>query len=158
MARHPRRRPRPPTRVLVLIGLAAILLALVVALGMMLAPHPDLRPAGISLTPPSTLIGFHCPVCGYLLPAKQGRPSPAPRCAGSTARTGRQHEPTPMRALCLPEPSSPVSRHQARRGLRLGPWQVRQHGPGASCSPCSAASWAGHVEQGRRLIKHLSMA
>jgi hypothetical protein len=43
--------------VLVLIGLAAILLALVVALGMMLAPHPDLRPAGISLTPPSTLIG-----------------------------------------------------------------------------------------------------
>jgi hypothetical protein len=26
---------------------------------------------------------------------------PAPVCAGSTARTGKQHEPTPMRALVL---------------------------------------------------------
>jgi hypothetical protein len=54
VARHSRRRPRPPTRVLIGIGIAAILLALVVALAMIAAPRPDPRPAGMRLTPPST--------------------------------------------------------------------------------------------------------
>jgi hypothetical protein len=52
-------------------------------------------------TEPPTLIGFHCPVCGYLRPAEADRPVPAPLCVGSTARTGKQHEPTPMQALVL---------------------------------------------------------
>ena len=55
-------------------------------------------------TPPAAgpqLIGFHCPVCGYLRPAETSRPVPAPLCAGSKARTGKQHEPTPMQALFL---------------------------------------------------------
>jgi hypothetical protein len=88
--------------VLVLIGLAALLLALVVALALMVAPRPDPRPAGLGPTPPNTLIGFSCPACGYLLPARARPPGPAPRCAGSTARTGKQHGPTPMQALCMP--------------------------------------------------------
>jgi hypothetical protein len=38
------------------------------------------------------LIGFYCPVCGYL-------PDPVPICAGSKARTGKEHEPTRMKTL-----------------------------------------------------------
>jgi hypothetical protein len=102
VAEHSRRRGRPPTRVLVLIGLAAVLLALVVALALMVAPRPDPRPAGLGPTSPNTLIAFHCPECGYLLPAQARRPGPAPRCAGSRARTSRQHEPIPMQTLSLP--------------------------------------------------------
>jgi hypothetical protein len=45
------------------------------------------------------LVGFSCPVCGYLRPAETRQPAPAPLCAGSKARTGRRHEPTPMVAL-----------------------------------------------------------
>ncbi len=48
------------------------------------------------------LIGFHCPVCGYLLRAENRHPSPAPMCAGSTARAGKQHESTLMQPLFLP--------------------------------------------------------
>ena len=47
------------------------------------------------------LIGFHCPVCGYLLRAENRQPSPAPLCAGSKARTGKQHESTLMQPLFL---------------------------------------------------------
>src|SRR3954451_21803090 len=62
------------------------------------------------------LIGFSCPVCGYLCPAETRQPAPAPSapffypsspprpgpgplCAGSKPRTGRRHEPAPMVAL-----------------------------------------------------------
>ena len=45
------------------------------------------------------LIGFHCPVCGLIPPAKGRRPMLAPLCAGPTARSGRPHTPTPMRPL-----------------------------------------------------------
>jgi hypothetical protein len=73
-------------------------------------PDPDRRgnhrrrngdPAVKSPNRPRALIGFHCPVCGYLRPAEADRPVPAPLCVGSTARTGKQHEPTPMQALVL---------------------------------------------------------
>jgi hypothetical protein len=47
------------------------------------------------------LIGFYCPVCGYLRSAEGYLPDPAPLCAGSTARTGRKHEPARMEALLL---------------------------------------------------------
>jgi hypothetical protein len=47
------------------------------------------------------LIGFYCPVCGYLRSAEGYLPDPVPICAGSKARTGRQHEPTRMEALLL---------------------------------------------------------
>ncbi|SFT80719.1 hypothetical protein SAMN05660657_03212 [Geodermatophilus amargosae] len=43
-------------------------------------------------------IGFYCPVCGYLT-AQDRQPASAPTCAGSKARTGKQHEPTQMRIL-----------------------------------------------------------
>ena len=59
------------------------------------------EPAGRPEDQPPTLIGFHCPGCGYLRPAEADRPVPAPLCAGSKARTGKQHEPTPMQALVL---------------------------------------------------------
>jgi hypothetical protein len=54
--------------------------------------------------PPATdakLIGFYCPVCGYLRSAGGHLPSPVPICAGSKARTGRTHEPAQMEALLL---------------------------------------------------------
>jgi hypothetical protein len=75
-----------------------------------LTPDPDRRgnhrrrngdPAVKSPNRPRALIGFHCPVCGYLRPAEARRPVPAPLCAGSKARAGKQHDPTPMRALVL---------------------------------------------------------
>ncbi len=44
------------------------------------------------------LIGFYCPVCGYLT-AQDRQPAPPPTCAGSKARTGKQHEPTQMTTL-----------------------------------------------------------
>jgi hypothetical protein len=47
------------------------------------------------------LIGFHCLVCGYVLHAENRHPSPAPMCAGSKARTGKQHESTLMQPLFL---------------------------------------------------------
>ena len=61
----------------------------------------DRDPAGRSGTRPPTLIGFHCLVCGYLRPAEGRLQVSAPMCASSKARTGRQHEPTPMKALFL---------------------------------------------------------
>jgi hypothetical protein len=45
------------------------------------------------------LIGFYCPVCGFVLPAEGSRPMIAPLCAGSKAATGRQHAPTAVRPL-----------------------------------------------------------
>ena len=45
------------------------------------------------------LVGFWCPVCGYLVPADKRRPGDAPTCAGSKARTGRRHEPAQMQPL-----------------------------------------------------------
>jgi hypothetical protein len=47
------------------------------------------------------LIGFHCLVYGYLLRGENHQPSPAPMCAGSKARTGKQHEPAQMKPLFL---------------------------------------------------------
>ena len=47
------------------------------------------------------LIGFHCLACGYPLRAENRHPSPAPMCAGSKARTGKQHESTLMQPLFL---------------------------------------------------------
>lgn len=84
VARHPRRRPRPPTLVL---GIAAILLALVVALAVTVAPGPDPRPAGLRLTPLSTAfppgnVGEPAPLDGRCLEAAAQRPetaSPAKR-------------------------------------------------------------------------------
>jgi hypothetical protein len=62
----------------------------------------DGAPAGrIIGNQPLKLIGLSCPVCGYLLPAQASRPVPAPLCAGSKARTSKQHEPTPMQALVI---------------------------------------------------------
>ncbi len=54
MARQPQRRPRPPTRVLIVLGTAVALLALVVALAIMVAPRADPRPAGPTVTPSDT--------------------------------------------------------------------------------------------------------
>ncbi len=51
VARHPQRRPRPPTRVLIVLGTAVALLALLVALAIMVAPRADPRPAGPTPTP-----------------------------------------------------------------------------------------------------------
>ena len=45
------------------------------------------------------LIGFYCPVCGYLRSAEGYLPDPVPICAGSKARTGKEHEPTRMKTL-----------------------------------------------------------
>ena len=47
------------------------------------------------------LIGFYCLVCGHLLRAEHRQPIPAPMCAGSKARTGKQHEPARMELLFL---------------------------------------------------------
>ncbi len=47
------------------------------------------------------LIGFHCLVCGYVLRANGGQPVATPTCAGSKARTGKQHEPALMQPLFL---------------------------------------------------------
>ena len=47
------------------------------------------------------LIGFYCPVCGYLRSTGGHLPGPVPICAGSKARTGRKHEPAQMEALLL---------------------------------------------------------
>jgi hypothetical protein len=47
------------------------------------------------------LIGFYCPVCGYLRSAGGHLPGPVPVCAGSKARTGRKHELAQMEALLL---------------------------------------------------------
>ena len=52
------------------------------------------------------LVGFHCPVCGFVLPAEGIRPIRAPLCAGSKVRCGRQHAPTPMRPLVVPQAST----------------------------------------------------
>ena len=55
-------------------------------------------------TPPAAdaqLIGFYCPVCGYLRSAEGCLPEPVPMCAGSKARTGKQHESTLMQPLFL---------------------------------------------------------
>src|SRR3954453_9839318 len=54
-----------------------------------------------------TLIGFHCPVCGFTRRGEESRPVSAPICAGwragigSKVRTSTQHDPTPMQALVL---------------------------------------------------------
>jgi hypothetical protein len=45
------------------------------------------------------VIGFHCPMCGSLLPVQADQPDAVPLCAGSRARTGQQHQPTRMQAL-----------------------------------------------------------
>jgi hypothetical protein len=58
-------------------------------------------PACTTLAAGVQLIGFHCLVCGYLIPADEGRPRSAPMCAGSKARTGKQHEPAQMEPLFL---------------------------------------------------------
>ena len=55
-------------------------------------------------TPPAAeakLVGFYCPVCGYLRSAEGCLPDPVPMCAGSKARTGKRHEPARMEALLL---------------------------------------------------------
>ncbi len=55
-------------------------------------------------TPPAAdakLIGFYCPVCGYLRSAGGHLPDPVPICAGSKARTGKQHEPVRMEPVFL---------------------------------------------------------
>jgi hypothetical protein len=52
------------------------------------------------------LIGFHCLVCGYLLRGETRHPSPAPMCAGSKSRTGKQHEPARMKPILLYLPSA----------------------------------------------------
>ena len=60
-----------------------------------------MMPAYTPLATGVQLIGFHCLVCGYVLRAANRHPSPAPMCAGSTARTGKQHESTLMQPLFL---------------------------------------------------------
>ena len=72
----------------------------------------DTMPACTAPSAGVQLIGFHCLVCGYVLRAANRHPSPAPMCAGSKARTGRQHEPTPMQGLVLGqgESASPLRR------------------------------------------------
>ncbi len=55
-------------------------------------------------TPPAAdarLIGSYCPVCGCLRSTEGSLSEPVPMCAGSQARTGKQHEPTRMEALPL---------------------------------------------------------
>ncbi len=47
------------------------------------------------------LIGFHCLMCGYVIRANEGQPVVTPMCAGSKARTSRQHEPARMQPLFL---------------------------------------------------------
>jgi hypothetical protein len=47
------------------------------------------------------LIGFYCPVCGYLRSAEGYLPDPVPICAGSKARTGKEHEQARMQPLHL---------------------------------------------------------
>ena len=47
------------------------------------------------------LIGFSCLVCGHLLRAGSHRSSAVPMCAGSKARTGKQHELARMEPLVL---------------------------------------------------------
>ena len=73
-------------------------------------PDPDRRgdPGQRNGAPPvrveeqrPTLIGFHCLMCGFTRRAEESRPVPAPICAGSRARIGKRHAPTPMQALCL---------------------------------------------------------
>ena len=58
-------------------------------------------PTYTALATGAQLIGFHCLVCGYVLRAENRQPSPAPMCAGSKARTGKQHESTLMQPLFL---------------------------------------------------------
>ncbi len=58
-------------------------------------------PAHTALAAGVQLIGFHCLVCGYVLRASEGQPVAPPTCAGSKARTGRQHEPARMQPLFL---------------------------------------------------------
>ena len=47
------------------------------------------------------LIGFSCPVCGYLRSAEGYLPGPVLICAGSKARTGRTHARVRMEPLFL---------------------------------------------------------
>ena len=58
-----------------------------------------------SMSTPSTtdakLIGFYCPVCGYLRSAEGDLPDHVAICAGSKVRTDRKHEPARMEALLL---------------------------------------------------------
>ncbi len=61
----------------------------------------DTMPACTTPAAGVQLIGFHCLVCGYVLRAANRHPSPAPMCAGSKARTGKQHESTLMQPLFL---------------------------------------------------------
>src|SRR3954470_16600115 len=74
----------------------------------MVAPRPDPRPAGLGPTPPNTLIGFSCPACGYLLPARARPPGPAPRCGrlDSQNRQAARADPDagPLHALSHPGP------------------------------------------------------
>src|SRR4051794_9793559 len=60
-------------------------------------PRQDRDPAVRTPNRPPTLIGLHCQVCGYLSPVKGRRQVPAPVCAGSKAKTGKPHAPTPVR-------------------------------------------------------------
>jgi hypothetical protein len=47
------------------------------------------------------LIGFWCLSCGYARRTEDGRTGSAAVCAGSKARTGKQHAPTPMQPLFI---------------------------------------------------------
>jgi len=77
-------------------------------------------PAGRPEDQPPTLIGFHCPVCGYLRPAEEPPQVATPLCAGSKARTGQQHAPTPMQALLPPlSHRAPVSVGYSAEGAVL---------------------------------------
>ena len=58
-------------------------------------------PAYTPLATGVQLIGFHCLVCGSLIRANEDQPVATPTCAGSKARTGRQHEPARMQPLFL---------------------------------------------------------
>ncbi len=60
-----------------------------------------MMPAYTPLATGVQLIGFHCLVCGSLIRANEGQPVATPMCAGSKARTGRQHEPARMQPLFL---------------------------------------------------------
>ncbi len=61
----------------------------------------DTMPACTASAAGVQLIGFHCLVCGSLIRANEGQPVATPMCAGSKARTGRQHEPARMQPLFL---------------------------------------------------------
>ncbi len=61
----------------------------------------SIRSTSTPAAPNAQLIGFQCLVCGCLLRAEHRQPSPAPMCAGSKARTGKQHEPARMEPLFL---------------------------------------------------------